>query len=109
MTITNHPTPEIRTRAANHPPLPQVITPKSPQSICVIQPHQWQPAVNQTAHHLARKPCPMATAEHAVPVSSINTSPSPFRATHDSGPLWLATPLTYDTFIYYNLPVYPGT
>ena len=22
--------------------------------------------------------------------------------------LWLAEPLTYDSFIYYNLPVYPG-
>ncbi|MGH9966882.1 MAG: hypothetical protein ACREBG_03475, partial [Pyrinomonadaceae bacterium] len=29
-------------------------------------------------------------------------------ATHDSGPLWLARPLTYDSFIHYNLPVYPG-
>ncbi|MGI9166946.1 MAG: hypothetical protein ACR2G5_11290, partial [Pyrinomonadaceae bacterium] len=28
--------------------------------------------------------------------------------THDSGPLWLASPLTYDSFIHYNLPVYPG-
>jgi hypothetical protein len=27
---------------------------------------------------------------------------------HDSGPLWLASPLTCDSLIHYNLPVYPG-
>jgi hypothetical protein len=27
---------------------------------------------------------------------------------HDSGPSWLAKPLTYDSSIHYNLPVYPG-
>ncbi|HEY3135647.1 MAG TPA: hypothetical protein VGL29_06310 [Blastocatellia bacterium] len=37
------------------------------------------------------------------------SSASPLQAPpHDSGPLWLANPLTYDSFIHYNLPVYPG-
>ena len=39
----------------------------------------------------------------------VNASPSLLRAPpHDSGPSWLARPLTYDSFIQYNLPVYPG-
>src|SRR5215212_7193478 len=42
-------------------------------------------------------------------LSPVNASPSPLRAPpHDSGSLWLARPLTYDSFIHYNLPVYPG-
>ena len=42
-------------------------------------------------------------------LSPVNASPSPLRAPpHDSGSLWLASPLTYDSFIHYNLPVYPG-
>src|SRR6266496_1799695 len=41
--------------------------------------------------------------------SPVNASPAPLRApVHDSGPSWLAKPLTYDSFIHYNLPVYPG-
>ena len=41
--------------------------------------------------------------------SPVNASALPLRAPpHDSGPLWLANPLTYDSFIHYNLPVYPG-
>ena len=41
--------------------------------------------------------------------SPVNASALPSRASlHDSGPLWLANPLTYDSFIHYNLPVYPG-
>jgi hypothetical protein len=39
----------------------------------------------------------------------VNASPNEsLHSTHDSGPLWLARPLTYDSFIHYNLPVYPG-
>ena len=42
-------------------------------------------------------------------LAPVNASPSLLRAPpHDSGPLWLARPLTYDSFIHYNLPVYPG-
>jgi hypothetical protein len=42
-------------------------------------------------------------------LSPVNASPSLLRAPpHDSGPLWLARPLTCDSFIHYNLPVYPG-
>jgi hypothetical protein len=42
-------------------------------------------------------------------LSPVNASPSLLRAPpHDSGSLWLASPLTYDSFIHYNLPVYPG-
>ncbi|HKG58502.1 MAG TPA: alkene reductase, partial [Pyrinomonadaceae bacterium] len=41
--------------------------------------------------------------------SPVNASPSLLRAPpHDSESLWLAKPLTYDSFIHYNLPVYPG-
>ena len=42
-------------------------------------------------------------------LSPVNASPngSP-HSTHDSGPSWLAKPLTCDSFIHYNLPVYPG-
>jgi hypothetical protein len=41
--------------------------------------------------------------------SPVNASPAPFRApVHDSGPSRLANPLTYDSFIHYNLPIYPG-
>ena len=36
--------------------------------------------------------------------------PMPSRATTpDSGPLWAADPLTYDSFIHYTSPVYAGT
>lgn len=39
----------------------------------------------------------------------VNASPLPSRATtHDSGPLWAANPSTYDSFIHYTSPVYPG-
>ena len=42
-------------------------------------------------------------------LSPVNASPRELpHATHDSGPSWLAKPLTYDSFIHYNLPVYPG-
>ena len=41
--------------------------------------------------------------------SPVNASTSPLRALpHDSGPSWLAKPLTCDSSIHYNLPVYPG-
>ena len=39
----------------------------------------------------------------------VNASPDEsLHPTHDSGPLWLARPSTYDSFIHDNLPVYPG-
>ena len=39
----------------------------------------------------------------------VNASPLPLRATvHDSGPSWAANPSTYDSFIHYTSPVYPG-
>ena len=63
-------------------------------------------------------PASTGSASRTKPFSRLNTQPtlSPVNAspdgllhmTHDSGPLWLATPLTYDSFIHYNLPVYPG-
>src|SRR6266404_4434371 len=42
-------------------------------------------------------------------LSPVNASPPLLRAPpHDSGPSRLARPLTFETFIQYNLPVYPG-
>ena len=42
-------------------------------------------------------------------LSPVNASPPLLRAPpHDSGPLRLARPLTFETSIQYNLPVYPG-
>jgi hypothetical protein len=41
--------------------------------------------------------------------TSVNASMTPSRTPpHDSRPLWLAKPSTYDSFIHYTLPVYPG-
>ncbi len=41
--------------------------------------------------------------------SPVNASPPLSRATtHDPGPLWFATPSTYETFIHYTLPVLTG-
>jgi hypothetical protein len=63
-------------------------------------------------------PASTRSASRTKPFSRLNTQPtlSPVNAspngllhsTHDSGPLWLASPLTYDSFIHDNLPVYPG-
>ena len=42
-------------------------------------------------------------------LSPVNASPGGLlHSTHDSGPSWLARPLTCESFIHYNLPVYPG-
>jgi hypothetical protein len=39
----------------------------------------------------------------------VNASALPLRETpHDSGPLWVASPSTCDSFIHYTPPVYPG-
>jgi hypothetical protein len=61
---------------------------------------------------------PKRSASRSISISRLNTQPArspvnasalPLRAPpHDSGPLWLAKPLTYDSRIHYNLPVYPG-
>ena len=41
--------------------------------------------------------------------SPVNASPAPLRPpTHDSGPVWLARPSPYGTFIHYTLPVFTG-
>jgi hypothetical protein len=43
------------------------------------------------------------TAQYPTPA---NASTPPLRAApHDSGPLWFARPLTYETFIHNTLPV----
>src|SRR5216683_1462233 len=60
-----------------------------------------------------------ASASRSVPsLSRLNTRPArtpvnastlPLRATsHDSGPLWVASPSTCDSFIHNTSPVYPG-
>jgi hypothetical protein len=42
----------------------------------------------------------------AVYVPPVNASTPPWRAApHDSGPLWFATPSTYETFFHDTLPV----
>src|SRR6266851_6647881 len=61
---------------------------------------------------------PTGSASRTNDFSRLNTQPalSPVNAspgesphpTHDSGPSWLARPLTFETSIQYNLPVYPG-
>lgn len=39
----------------------------------------------------------------------VNASPPPYgRPTHDSGPVWFATPSPYDSFIRYTSPVLTG-
>ena len=39
----------------------------------------------------------------------VNASPPPSRAPpHDSGPVWVASPSPYDSFIHNTSPVYPG-
>src|SRR5260370_7466334 len=76
-----------------------------------------------------QRPSPMGSADCGLPLlltgsasrtgfsrlntqpalSPVNASPPLLRAPpHDSGPLRLARPLTYDSSIHYNLPVYPG-
>src|SRR5882672_3147851 len=41
--------------------------------------------------------------------SPVNASTPPLRAApHDSGPMWVATPLSYDFFIHYTSPVLTG-
>jgi len=55
------------------------------------------------------KLCPFSRLNTQPASSPVNASPSGLlHSTHDSGPLWLARPLTYDSFIHNNLPVYPG-
>jgi hypothetical protein len=61
---------------------------------------------------------PTGSASRFKFISGLNTQPalSPVNAStaflrappHDSGSLWLARPLTFETFIQHNLPVYPG-
>ena len=58
------------------------------------------------------------SASRTLVISRLNTQPalSPVNAStaflrappHDSGSPWLARPLTFETFIQYNLPVYPA-
>ena len=41
--------------------------------------------------------------------SPVNASPPPLRAApHDSGPVWVASPSPYDSFIHYTSPVLTG-
>ena len=55
------------------------------------------------------EPCPFSRLNTLPALSPVNASPNgSLHPTHDSEPLWLARPLTYDSFIHYNLPVYPG-
>ena len=61
---------------------------------------------------------PTASASRTKLLSRLNTRPArtpvnasaiPLRRSpHDSGPLWVASPSTYDSFIHYTSPVYPG-
>src|SRR5947209_18023089 len=61
---------------------------------------------------------PTASASRTKLLSRLNTRPAraPVNASaipsrespHDSGPLWVASPSTYDSFIHHTPPVYPG-
>ena len=61
---------------------------------------------------------PTASASRTKLLSRLNTRPArtpvnasaiPLRESpHDSGPLWVASPSTYDSFIHHTSPVYPG-
>ena len=63
-------------------------------------------------HHGRRRPSDL------VHISRLNTPPAcaPVNASpstlqlraHDSGPVWLARPSPYGSFIHYSTPVYPG-
>ena len=58
---------------------------------------------------------PTASASRSVDLTRLNTRPArspvnastpPLRAApHDSGPMWVAEPLSYDFFIHYTSPV----
>ena len=69
--------------------------PLSPTASAPRRSARWQRSLSRLNTRPARSP--------------VNASPLPSRATtHDSGPLWAANPLTYDSFIHYTSPVYPG-
>jgi len=63
-------------------------------------------------------PIPTTSASRTKLLSRLNTRPArtPVNASaiplrqppHDSGPLWVASPSTYDSFIHNTPPVYPG-
>src|ERR1700733_12553753 len=63
-------------------------------------------------------PAPTASASRRMCLSRLNTRPvrSPVNAStpllraapHDSGPVWIATPSPYDSFIHYTSPVFTG-
>jgi hypothetical protein len=49
------------------------------------------------------------STHHRLQPLSYNASTPPLRAApHDSGPMWVATPLSYDSFIHYTSPVLTG-
>src|SRR4029453_909294 len=57
----------------------------------------------------ASRICGFSQLNSQPTVSSVNASTDGFlHPSHDSRSLWLARPLTYDSFIHYNLPVYSG-
>ena len=55
-------------------------------------------------------PTPPTPCTHTRPARSpVNASPSLSRPkAHDSGPMWLAMPSLYDSFIHYTSPVLTG-
>ncbi len=60
-----------------------------------------------TASAFRRLPLSQLSSQPAR--TPVNASSLPSRATtHDSGPLWATIPLTYDSFIHFTSPVYPG-
>jgi hypothetical protein len=86
--------PGVSDRAGYQRPLPM-------RSVDYCLPHSLTGSASRTK--------PLFAAQYPAGTSPVNASPNGLlRMTHDSGPLWLARPLTYDSFIHYNLPVYPG-
>src|SRR6266481_7609725 len=61
---------------------------------------------------------PTASASRSESLTRLNTRPARFlvnasmppsrAAPHDSGPMWVATSHSYDSFIHYTSPVYPA-
>ena len=94
-----------------------------PRKVFPYVPGVYDRAGSRSASRYRRPGCglphpPTASAPQSNPVSRldtrpartpVNASPPPSQAAaHDSGPPWVASPSTYDSFIHNTLPVFAG-